>query len=147
MVESDTSSSITQVYGDTSTFTNLDLWLSGWQDGVKFNPSKPISRKVFTPCTQMNAWIYPFFIVQELLLWWLPKCPGCITSGFYELYLIPLISPRRLWPFHSSNNIPSYLQTFWESWDSRWMVRKSWVQIWFSFNFLTDKIRLILLIT
>lgn len=35
MVQSDTSSGIIHVYGDTSIFTNFDLWLSGWQDGGK----------------------------------------------------------------------------------------------------------------
>lgn len=59
VVESDASSSIIHEYRDTSIFTNFDLWPSGC------NPSKPTSRKMFTPCTNVDAWIYspPFSLL------------------------------------------------------------------------------------
>lgn len=132
---------------------------------ASFNPSRLISRRSFLPCTQMKASIYPFLIVMELLPRQQRRHPGYITSGFYALYLTPLIS------LNQKDCGPSFLLVIYqvtcrlsERVETVCVtVRESWIQIpaqllisceslenvviSLSLHFLIYKIRLIQLIT
>ena len=118
MVKSVTYSSNTRVYGDASIFTNSDPWLSGWEDVGKVQPFWTNLQKNVYSLSSDECVGLPFFfflIVTKLLFW--QQYPGCITSRFYELYSISLISLNQqsmVIPF--SNNTPSYLQILGEAW-------------------------------